>query len=198
MSTLAARPGDRTGEISIEVARDLPTLMEAFAVRAIVYMGEQACPYGEEYDGNDMAGATHLVARADGEPVGVLRIRWFADFCKIERVAIRREMRGGAVVTALIDAAFAHAARKGYRKVLGHVEARLLPLWRKHGLRARLGRPRLSFSDREYIEVIRELEPRADALSLDTPAMVLLRPEGAWDEPGVLDRSAERNVAMAH
>ncbi|HRK63510.1 MAG TPA: GNAT family N-acetyltransferase [Terricaulis sp.] len=198
MSSFTARAPDRADDISIEIARDLPALMEAFAVRAIVYMGEQACPYGEEYDGNDMTGATHLVARAGGEPVGVLRIRWFADFCKIERVAIRRERRGGAVVTALIDAAFAHAARKGYRKVLGHVEARLLPLWRKHGLRARLGRPRLRFSDREYVEVIRELEVRADALTLETPAMVLLRPEGAWDTPGILDRSAERSVPMAH
>lgn len=197
MSPPAARAPDRANDISIEVARDLPALMEAFAVRAIVYMGEQACPYGEEYDGNDMAGATHLVARAGGEPVGVLRIRWFADFCKIERVAIRRERRGGAVVTALIDAAFAHAARKGYRKVLGHVEARLLPLWRKHGLRARVGRPPLRFYDHDYVEVIRHLEPRPDALNLQTPAMVLLRPEGAWDEPGVLDRSVERGMASA-
>lgn len=186
-------PVDR---ITVDVARTLPELMEAFAVRTLVYLGEQRCPYDEEYDGNDFTGATHLIARAGREPIGVMRIRWFAEFCKIERVAVRRERRGGAVVSALTEFAFDLAGRKGYRVVLGHIQSRLLPFWtRLGGARARCGRPRFTFSDHEYVEVIRYLEPRADALGLETPAMVLLRPEGAWDAPGVLDRSAARPVA---
>jgi predicted GNAT family N-acyltransferase len=179
--------------VSVQVARSLPDLMEAIAVRALVYLGEQRCPYEEEYDGNDFAGATHLIARIGSEPVGALRIRWFADFCKIERVAVRGEHRGGHVVSALIEAAYALAARKGYRTALGHIQARLLPFWTRNGeAKARPGRPRFVFSDHEYVEVVRRLEPGEDAITIDTPAMVLLRPEGAWDEPGVLDRSASR------
>ena len=34
--------------------------------------------------------------------------------------------------------------------------------------------------------------PPPDALTLESDPMVLLRPEGAWDEAGVLDRSADR------
>jgi predicted GNAT family N-acyltransferase len=181
--------------IKVDIARTIPELMEAFAVRALVYMGEQKCPYEEEYDGNDFAAATHLIARVGKEPVGVMRIRWFAKFCKVERVAVRREHRGGLVAAALIEAACALAGRKGYRTILGHIQARLLPFWIRYGrVRPRAGRPRFFFSDHEYVEVIRRIEPPADALSLDTPALTLLRPEGAWDEPGVLDWSASRRV----
>ena len=31
-------------------------------------------------DGNDLAGATHLIARIGSQPVGVIRLRWFCDF----------------------------------------------------------------------------------------------------------------------
>lgn len=166
------------------------------AVRALVYVGEQQCPYEEEFDGNDFAGATHLIARAGKEPVGVMRIRWFADFCKVERVAVRPEQRGREAAAALIQAACDLAGRKGYSTILGHIQSRLLPFWTRYGgVRQRFGRPRFMFSDHEYVEVIRHLERRADALTLQTPAMVLLRPEGAWDEPGVLDRSVERATA---
>jgi predicted GNAT family N-acyltransferase len=189
MSASAAGAND----VRVDIARSVSDLMEAFAVRTLVYLGEQGCPFEEEYDGNDFAGATHLIARIGKEPVGVLRIRWFAGFCKVERVAVRREHRGGRVVSALMDAACALAARKGYRTMLGHIQSRLMPFWvRSSGARPRRGRAKFVFSDHEYVEVVRELEPCADALTLDTPALVLLRPEGEWDEPGVLDRSAAR------
>lgn len=184
-------------DIRVDVARTLEGLMQVFAVRTLVYLGEQNCPYEEEYDGNDFAGATHLIARAGQEPAGVLRIRWFADFCKVERVAVKREHRGGRVAAALMDAACEIAARKGYRTMLGHIQSRLLPFWVRTGARPRRGRPKFVFSDHEYIEMVRDLEPPPDALSLDTPAMVLLRPEGKWDEPGVLDRSTARSAKSA-
>lgn len=191
-------PAVLENDVSVDVARSMSELMEAFTVRTLVYMGEQNCPFEEEYDGNDFAGATHLIARMGREPVGVMRIRWFAEFCKVERVAVRREHRGGRVASALIEAACEIAAQKGYRTVLGHIQTRLLPFWIRHGgVRPRPGRPRFVFSDHEYVEVVRELAPTADALSLDTPALVLLRPEGAWNEPGVLDRSAARLAASA-
>ncbi|HVK81231.1 MAG TPA: GNAT family N-acetyltransferase, partial [Verrucomicrobiae bacterium] len=83
--------------------------------------------------------------------------------------------------------------RKGYRVMLGHIEPRLIGFWERcAGFRVREGRAPFRFSDREYVEVIAELLARADALGLDTPPLVLLRPEGAWDEAGVLDASAAR------
>jgi predicted GNAT family N-acyltransferase len=169
--------------------------MKVMAIRSIVYMSEQDCPYDEEFDGNDISGATHLIAWRGPEPVGTIRLRWFANFVKAERLAVRTDFRGGAVAAALIDATAMHAARKGYRRVLGHIQKRLLPFWMRYGKAfIREDRPSFAFSDREYIEVVRELTPDENALTIDTDALVLLRPEGAWDEPGVLDHSAERGT----
>src|SRR5690606_38172526 len=122
-----------------------------------------------------------------------IRIRWFAGFAKLERAAVLRRYRESGVAHALWEASSAIAARKGYRYILGHIEPRLLGFWERcAGFRLREGRPAFRFSDREYVEVVAELAVRADAITLDAPAMVLLRPEGAWDERGVLDESAMR------
>jgi predicted GNAT family N-acyltransferase len=179
--------------ISVSVARSLDELMQVMSIRSVVYMGEQLCPYAEEFDGNDFNGATHLIARIGLEPVGVMRVRWFADFVKFERFAVLREQRGGNVARALFDAAFELASRKGYRRVLGYIQARLAPFMRRvGGMRVRAGRSKFVFSDHEYIEVERMLDLPPDAITIDTDPLVMLRPEGAWDRPGVLDRSAAR------
>lgn len=183
--------------VQVKVANTLDDLMQVIAIRSIVYMGEQDCPYAEEFDGNDFAGATHLLAHSNGEPAGVMRMRWFAGFAKVERVAVRPGRRSGHVARALIELATALAARKGYREILGHIEPGLLDFWKRYGgVRERPERPEVRFSDRRYIEIIKDVVPAENALSLETPAMVLLRPEGAWDEPGVLDRSLHRNAVL--
>ncbi len=48
----------------ITVAREISEVMKAAAIRSAVYIGEQNCPYDEEFDGNDFA-ATHLLAYVD-------------------------------------------------------------------------------------------------------------------------------------
>lgn len=185
-----------TRAVTVSVVRDIEALLEVWSVRSLVYMGEQDCPYHEEFDGNDLAGATHLIARVGKEPVGVMRIRWFADFAKIERVAIRQSHRSGEVSAALVKTSLDLAARKGYRRVLGHIQARLLKYWlRTANVRLRPDRPQFNFSGYDYIEIERDLIPPDGAIGLDTPVMVLLRPEGDWDRPGVLERSQTRSRA---
>lgn len=180
-------------DLTVSVARTLDDLARVMAVRSLVYLGEQACPFDEEFDGNDFAGATHLMLLKHGEPIGVVRLRWFADFAKLERLAIRPEHRGGGGLMLLSKTAFRHAERKGYRRLMGHAQARLVPFWRRyfHG-RPRPGRSAFRFSDYEYVEMEFDLEPPADAVGIDSDPLVLLRPEGDWDRPGVLDRSAVR------
>jgi len=179
--------------ITVSVAHTLDDLAQVMAVRAIVYMGEQACPYDEEFDGNDYAGATHLIARIGSQPVGVVRLRWFCGFAKLERLTVTPNCRGGAVPKALLEAAFALAAQKGYRKIMGHTQVRLAPLLKRlGGVRVREGRAPFVFSDHDYVETIKDLFPPEDAIHIDSDPLVLLRPEGEWDRPGVLDRSAAR------
>jgi predicted GNAT family N-acyltransferase len=179
--------------VTVRVAHTLDDLMQAMAIRSVVYMGEQLCPYDEEFDGNDLAGATHLIACIGSQPVGVIRLRWFCEFAKLERLTVLPHCRGGAVPRALLDAAFELAAKKGYRQIMGHTQVRLAPvLMRLGNVKVRPGRAKFKFSDHEYVETIRELTPPADAVTIDSDPLTILRPEGAWDRPGVLDRSAAR------
>ena len=191
---LEARPADPDdGLLEVAVCRSLPDILQAMAVRTLVYLGEQACPYDEEYDGNDFAGTTHLILRRNGEPIGTLRVRWFAEFAKVERVAVRAEHRGGRGTLMLILAAKRLAEKKNYRQILGYGQVRLIPFWEQYfNARIRPGREGFAFSDHDHVEMVVEGAPPADALTLDSDPLVLLRPEGAWDEAGILDRSAAR------
>ncbi|MGA7384290.1 MAG: GNAT family N-acetyltransferase, partial [Methylocella sp.] len=38
------------------------------------------------------------------------------------------------------------------------------------------------------------VEPHPDAITLDSGGFVLLRPEGDWDRPGILEISADRTI----
>ncbi len=184
-----------SGDIRVEIARTFDQLTQVFALRGIVYVGEQNCPFGEEFDGNDLSGATHLLAYIGREPVGAIRMRYFAGFAKLERAAVSPRYRESGVARALWQASADMAARKGYAVMLGHIEPRLLGFWERcAGFRLREGRAPFWFSDREYVEVIADLPACADAIDVDTPPLVVLRPEGAWDEPGVLDVSAQRGA----
>ena len=195
----APRAGANTGHLTTSVARTLDDLMHVMAVRTLVYMGEQACPFDEEYDGNDFAGSTHLILRCDGEPIGVVRLRWFADFAKLERLAIRAEYRGGAGLLMLAREAFALSERKGYRRLMGHAQQRVIPFWKRYFKgRVRENREKFFFSDHDYTELEFDLHPPANAITIDSDPLVLIRPEGEWDRPGILDHSAAYDRQRAY
>ena len=179
-------------EVSVEVARTLDEIMMAMTLRGVTYLGEQEAPYHEEYDGNDLAAASHLIARCDGEPAGVLRVRWFADFAKVERAAVLPRFRSHGVMKTLMQEALRYCARRGYRSVLGHAQINRLTYWRLHGFRPRRGRDPFWFSDYEYVEIERTLTPPVDAITIDTDPMVVIRPDGDWDEAGPFDKSLDR------
>ena len=180
LETFSARP-----------ARTLEEYQQAIAIRAAVYMAEQDCPYEEEYDGNDFT-ATHMVVYAGTRPIGTIRVRWFAGFAKVERTSILPAFRGTPALKVLLAETFEIIARKGYRLALAQIQARLWPTWSRV-FRCRLvsGRPGFAFSGFEYAEMEIPVPRHPEALGVRASALQVIRPEGAWDEPGVLDRSAE-------
>nr|WP_321440889.1 N-acetyltransferase [uncultured Hyphomonas sp.] len=177
---------------SARPVRSLDELQMAAAIRAAVFMSEQACPYEEEYDGNDLCG-THFLLFDGAEPVGTLRVRWFADFAKLERIALLPRERGRMGLRVLLAEMFELVARKGYRRMLGQIQARLWPVWsRTFNCRLLPGRAPFWFSDYEYREIEIFVPEHPDALPMEADPYQIIRPEGAWDAPGVLDASAER------
>jgi predicted GNAT family N-acyltransferase len=181
--------------VSVRVVRSLDEMARVIAIRGAIYMGEQHCPFEEEFDGNDFS-ATHLICHKDGEPVGCMRIRYFADFAKLERLAVRSEGRGSGLAGVLLDAAIELCRKKGYRVLYAHSQKRFLKVWEQRGFR-RMGSRELVFSDFDYVEVKLETEKHPQSITLSDDPYVLIRPEGNWDTPGILERSASRGISLS-
>lgn len=165
--------------------------LQAYAVRAIVYMAEQNCPWDEEFDGNDDA-ATQVLGVLGDEPVATARIRWFADFAKLERLAIREPFRRQGRGHELLDYLLTLCREKGFRRAYLHAQSHLESFYRGHGF-ARVGHP-FHFSDHDYVEMAADLEPDPAAITIADGPMVINRPEGRWLQPGVLEHSVRRRV----
>jgi predicted GNAT family N-acyltransferase len=189
-------PDPHEGELTVSVARTFDDLMRVVSIRTAVYISEQVCPYDEEFDGNDLSG-THLLGYVGGEPAGCLRIRFFAGFAKFERVAVRKEFRNSRLAFQLIRAAIELCRVKGYHRLYGHAQKRLVNFWTHFGFRLLDGGRELAFSDFAYVEMVADIDRHPEAISIGVDPHVINRPEGRWHMPGILERSAARKVASA-
>jgi hypothetical protein len=50
------------------------------------------------------------------------------------------------------------------------------------------------FSDEAYVELVKDLPPANDAIKIGDDPYVLIRPEGQWHMPGILERSTSRGA----
>jgi hypothetical protein len=85
----------------VRIVRSLDDLLMVYTIRAAVFMAEQDCPFTEEFDGNDHC-ATHILGFIRGEPAGCLRARFFSDFVKLERLAVRKSFRRSSLAFDLV------------------------------------------------------------------------------------------------
>ncbi|MEO1338751.1 MAG: GNAT family N-acetyltransferase [Myxococcota bacterium] len=168
-------------------------ILDAIAVRSAVFIGEQNCPVREELDGNDVS-STHLVAYSGVEPVGSTRTRFFADFAQWGRLAVLPSWRGKGVSGVLARAAIELIRAKGYRRIYGQAESHLLPFYEKLGFRTNDRTAGIVFSGYDFIEIVMDINPTSTSLSLEADPYTIIRPEGKWHEPGVLEKSAVRGV----
>jgi predicted GNAT family N-acyltransferase len=180
--------------VSVRVVRSMEEMTRVIAIRSAVYIGEQHCPFEEEFDGNDFS-ATHLICQQGREPVGCMRIRYFADFAKLERLAVRNQSRNAGLAGRIVDAAIELCRKKGYRTLYAHSQKRLLKFWEQRGFERMPGAREFVFSDFDYVEVKLETEVHPARITLDEDPYVLIRPEGQWDAPGILELSVGRGAA---
>ena len=89
----------------------------AFALRREVFVWEQKVPEAEELDAADFD-ATHVIAVAQGEVVGTLRILFEPEHVKLGRVVVRRDWRGRGIARRMMlhamDLAKARGATRFY------------------------------------------------------------------------------------
>jgi predicted GNAT family N-acyltransferase len=150
-------------------------------------MAEQECQYDEEYDKNDFC-AAHLIGLIDGEPAGCLRIRFFNDFVKFERLAVRREFRQSKLAFRLVREAMRYVGRKGYSQVYGHARLDLVRFWETFGFRKLENAKQLTFSDIDFVEMGGTITPSGLPVKIGDDPYRLIRPENCWDMPGPLER----------
>jgi predicted GNAT family N-acyltransferase len=183
-------------DISITVVRSIEDFMRVVSIRSATFVAEQDCPYDEEFDGNDFS-AGHLLNYVGNEPAGCLRIRYFADFAKLERLAVRHEFRSRKLGTKLMQAGVELCRMKGYRRIYGRAQKDLLGYYVNMGWKPLEGSSEFFFSDHAYVEIVFDAEPNPKAVRLGNDPYVLMRPEGRWDRPGILDRSAQRSAGKS-
>ena len=187
------RRGAGAQRLSVTIARNLEDMMRVMTIRSAIYIGEQHCPYEEEFDGNDFS-ATHLIGYVGDEPAACLRLRYFADFAKVERLAVRKEFRHTRLAFQLVRAGIELCRMKGYRRLYGHAQKRLVNFWARFGFRTFEGGRELIFSDFDYVEMVLDAEHHPKAIAIGVDPYIMIRPEGRWHVPGILERSAIREV----
>ncbi len=190
-SAVARKQSIRHAEVRI--ARSFDDLLMVYSVRSAVYIAEQECPFAEEFDGNDHC-ATHLIGFIKGEPAGCIRARFFHDFAKLERLAVLKKFRKSGLADELVLSGIDLVRRKGYRRIYGTAREGLEGFWARFGAKPMGNDRKLSFSGFNYTEMLFEMEPSQGAITLDSGGYVILRPEGDWDQPGILEISAARSV----
>jgi predicted GNAT family N-acyltransferase len=176
-------------KFDLKIVSNADDHLKTVAVRAIVYVAEQKCPWDEEFDGNDYT-ATQILGLVGDEPVATARIRWFTGFAKLERLAIRREFRGYGYGHMLLQFMIELCQRKGSCSIYLHAQSQLRFFYEAYGFHAI--REPFGFSDHSYFEMKADLQQAHNAYGLQHGPHVLNRPEGQWDRPGILEASSVR------
>lgn len=189
-------PASGSDPLNVGVVHGMDDYMRALAVRMAVFVAEGGVPYDEEFDGNDLS-ATHILATVDGEPAGSMRIRYFGDFAKPERLAVmpkfRRKRFGRRTVAhAVAGYGLEIMARKGFKRMYGHAVENRERFWEKLYGGHRMEQAEFECDGHRMVAMEGELPRRNDVLGLSSGPLVLIRREGEWDEPGVHDHSVGR------
>lgn len=107
-------------------------MLKVYAVRSIVFIEEQRCPWALEFDGLDDS-AVHILGEQDGEPAAVARIRLLQDYAKLERIAVRAGYRGQGLGAKIVDFMVDVARQHGYTTYKMHAQAHLTDFYGAHG-----------------------------------------------------------------
>ena len=164
--------------------------MRVASMRSAVYIGEQECPYDEEFDGNDMS-ATHLlgyVGQRTGAAASVSAISPISPKSSVWRCA--RNSAPRACRFSWSAPRIELCRMKGYRRLYGHAQKRLVNFWSRFGFRLFEGGRELVFSDFDYVEMVADIRAasrrhphRRGSLQGDPARRPLASPGRSWRCP---------------
>lgn len=108
----------------------------AFRIREEVFIREQGCDPGEEWDRWDSdARAVHILCTEGDEPVGAGRLLFLDQGAKLERIAVPRPYRARGIGSALVRFMISLASRKGVETIYAHVQTSAVDFYKGLGFR---------------------------------------------------------------
>ena len=180
-------PATMHNALRCQVATTSDHIRDAMILRSICFVHEQGISPDFIFDGNETQ-ATHFIFYDGSDPIGSLRIRWFANFAKYERTCNRQKYRHPFVGKRCIQMTFPHVSRKGYTRIMTQAEPRLAELWERLFKGEIAGRPvKIAGHPEPYVTVLGTVPADPDAITTGSDGAVLLRVEGEWDVPSAFE-----------
>jgi len=165
-------------------------MMHVAAVRGICNLEEVGVPAQHEFDDNDNF-TTHALGYYHDEPISAVRMRFFGDFVKLERACVRPKYRNRHILPRAIDLVSRFAGQKGYRHIVTHAKPKTARLWRILGFEISEKAPTQFHGHEEgYLELIKEIPLRNDAVSLAASSAFMFRQENSLDVPNSYEVAA--------
>src|SRR5579859_706654 len=175
--------------VEVRIAASQNDLHMVTAVRAAVLMAESAesstATYADEFQANDFT-CTHVLALVNGDPAGILRIRWFKDFAAMERIGIRARYRASyQIFMDLCDFSVQHIREKGYTTIVGRAFEKTWLMWARR-IQAERSGPAIHFERGRLWPMVAHFPPLENSVSnlaFGDPAVeeLIVQQEGKWD-----------------
>ena len=122
---------------NIHQIKDQTDLNYALAIRAIVFIDEQNCPFDEEfdeYDRLDSEEVIHYIVKQDNKPVATARIIFpKVHQAKIGRIAVLKTFRGKGLGTYFIEQMLHTLKTDGYTHISINAQEHLQSFYEQFG-----------------------------------------------------------------
>jgi predicted GNAT family N-acyltransferase len=131
---------EKEATITITPVKSEGELMQALALREIVFIEEQSVPESMERDEDD-ATAHHVLAMAGGHAVGTGRLVVLSTapegetgkWGRIGRMAVLQAYRRSGVGSRLLDTLETEARRRGLDGIMLHAQLSAMDFYKRHG-----------------------------------------------------------------
>ena len=133
--------------------------------------------------GNDFCAARIVAYVKKGHrilPIGTMRVRFFSDFVKFERMAVTKNYRKTGISEDIMLYGMRYAAEKGYRQVYGMCKKELLPRWQQCGYQEIKDVPHVQQNGMELIPIKLELPVPSQNIKMTSAPELLTALEGHW------------------
>lgn len=168
-----------THKINIVIVSNDEEYAQAMQVRREVFVEEQNISPQKEFDGNDHS-ATHVLAIYENKPIGTMRIRYFSNFVKMERMCVLRDFRKTDTSELIMQKGMEFVAQKGYETVYGICKKELLNRWRRDGFEKIPDTPVVEQNGMTLVPVCCKINKPDKYITIQTSADIINAKEGEW------------------